>query len=410
MGAVIDDGPEFSMAANNDTRDSTENRRQLLGEVRRIVVKVGTNVLTRDSGELAMGRTHSLIEDIVDVHRARHQVIVVSSGAVAMGMERLGLNTKPSSLPDLQACAAVGQSRLMSVYEQAFGRSGIATAQILLTEYDFADRERYLNLRNTMERLLADGVIPIVNENDTVSTSEIESLAPDGGEKGRPYGERVFGDNDRLSAQVMSKLDAELLVLFTDVDGLFTDYSDGGSDRPLSLVKSITPEVEAMAQRGNARGRGGMVSKLQSIRIALAAGGLAIIASGLRPRLLQSVLRGEDVGTLFLPERRLTSSKRWLAYASLPAGRVVVNTGAEEALVERRSSLLFAGVTQIEGDFRQGDVVVLSTEAGREIGKGKTNYAAADALPLLGKRSDEIAATHSKQAEFIHSDNIVILI
>ena len=151
---------------------------------RRLVVKVGTNVLTRDSGELALGRTHSLIEDVVDVHRAGQQVIVVSSGAVAMGMERLGLPKKPSSLPELQACAAVGQSRLMSVYEQAFGRFGITTAQILLTEDDFADRDRYLNLRNTMERLLADGVIPIVNENDTVSTSEIESLTPEGGDKG----------------------------------------------------------------------------------------------------------------------------------------------------------------------------------------------------------------------------------
>ena len=395
-----------------------DDRRQLLNGVRRVVVKRGTNVLTRETGEMALGRTHGLVEDVVDLYRRGLEIILVSSGAIGMGLERLALKQKPKALPALQASAAIGQIRLMSVYEQAFGRFGITTAQILLTDDDFANRERYLNLRNTMEHLLEHRVIPIVNENDTVSTSEIESsLGRDlGTREEQSSGSKVFGDHDRLSAQVMSKLDAERLVLLSEVNGIYAEYSldpknaAGERIEPLSVVGAVTPEIESMARHGSSRGRGGMVSKLQSIKIALDAGGMAVIASGREAGNLQRILAGEDVGTLFRPRRRIATNKRWLAHAALTSGRVVVNAGAEDALVNRRSSLLFAGVIRVEGDFVEGDVVLLTTESGKEIGKGRSNYNVQDAKPFLGKRSDEIAELSGKHPpELIHSDHIVLL-
>ena len=388
---------------------STKDRQAHLSGVKRVVVKLGTNVLTRDDGEMAIGRIHTLIEELVDLQRRGLELIVVSSGAISMGMDRLGLDTRPAFLPDKQACAAIGQVRLMSVYEHAFGRFDIITAQLLLTEDDFSNRVRYLNLRNTMNRLLRLRVVPIVNENDSVSTSEIESVAVPAG----PERQSVFGDNDRLSALVMSKLGADLLLVLSDVDGLLPFRSDGRGDsaplRPVSVVEEVTPDIEAMAREGNRRGRGGMLSKLRSVRIALESGGLAVIANGKTPNVLHRVLAGEDVGTLFLSRRRLPSRKRWLAHATAAAAKVTVNSGAREALVERNASLLFAGVVSIDGDCRRGDVVAICSDAGVEFGRGIVNYSAADALPLLGKRSSEIRELAGRDyEELINRDNIVL--
>ncbi len=397
------------MTRKPPTPPNAASRTELMAGIRRVVVKVGTNVLTRHDGEMAMGRFHSLIEDIVELHRRGLQIIVVSSGAISMGMHRLGIQTKPSDLPALQACAAVGQIRLMSTYEQAFERWGVSMAQVLLTEDDLANRARYLNLRNTLEHLLGERVIPVVNENDTVSTSEIQSPTNLRGARG------VFGDNDRLSAQVMSKLNAELLILLTDVEGLYRNYTEDAESSgdahsgPLSVVEEINAEIESMASFGKHRGRGGMSSKLDSIRIALASGGLAVIASGHRPGVVARVLAGDEVGTLFLPKQRLTSRKRWLAYASIPTGRVTVNRGAEEALTARASSLLFAGVVSIEGSFREGEIVTLATGGGEEIGRGVANYDAAAAQSLVGKTSEEVSTESGRDVvEFIHRDNLVI--
>jgi glutamate 5-kinase len=375
------------------------------------VVKIGTNVLTRENGEMAMGRIHGLIEEIVDLHRRGLEVIIVSSGAISMGMDRLGLQEKPTFLPDKQACAAVGQIRLMSVYEQAFQRSGAAMGQILLTEDDFANRVRYLNLRNTMNRLLELGVIAVVNETDSVSTSEIETQTTGATSTRRT----VFGDNDKLSALVTAKLGADLLVLLSDVDGLLPfspDVKTGDTDSlvPLSLVEEITPEVEGMAREGNARGRGGMLGKLRSIRVALEGGGMAVIANGTKSGALTDVLAGKEVGTLFLSRRRLGSRKRWIAYATSPAARVVVNHGAREALQKRLSSLLFAGVVRVEGDCKRGDVVAILDEKGEEFARGIVKYSSQDATPLIGKRSQEIASAAGKDyEEFITRDNLVVL-
>jgi glutamate 5-kinase len=337
-----------------------------------------------------------------------HQIIVVSSGAISMGMDRLNFKKRPTYLPDKQACAAVGQIRLMSVYEREFQRFGIATAQILLTEDDFANRVTYLNLRNTLGRLLDRGVIPIVNENDTVSTSELETGPEERG------GRSIFGDNDRLSALVTSKLGADLLVLLSDVDGLYPSHTGasktpGSSRSPLSVVREVTPEIEAMAEGGSARGRGGMQSKLQSIKVALESGGAAVIANGTVDNVLQRILQGETIGTIFLPKRRITSRKRWIAYASSPAGEVVVNSGARDAVTGRGASLLFAGVVRLESDFKRGDVVRILDEAQVEFARGIVNYSARDALPLLGKRSTEIGEISGKNyEELITRDNIVL--
>jgi glutamate 5-kinase len=391
------------MAQPSDS--AVADRKALFAALKRIIIKVGTNVLTRENGEMALGRIHGLIEELADLHRKGLQVIVVSSGAISMGMDRLGLAKRPSFLPDKQACAAVGQIRLMSVYEQAFQRFGITTGQLLLTEEDFSSRVRYLNLRNTMSRLLERGVIPIVNENDSVSTTEIETHV---------WRKGVFGDNDRLSALVMSKLGADLLVLLSDVDGLFPcDPGEKSPDQeqsePLSVVREITPEIEAMAREGNARGRGGMLSKLRSIKVALEGGGLAVIANGTRVGTVSRLFAAEDVGTLFLSRRKIASRKRWIAYATAPAGRVVVNQGAREALVRRSASLLCAGVAAIEGDFRRGDVVVITGEDGQEFARGIVNYGAEDARPLLGKRSSEMAGAGGRDyEELINRDNIVV--
>jgi glutamate 5-kinase len=396
---------------------STFNRRASLSGVRRVVVKVGTNVLTRATGEMAVERVESLIADVAELHAKGLQVITVTSGAISMGMDRLGLRSRPASLPEKQACAAVGQVRLMSVYEQAFQKHGITVAQILLTEDDFASRVRYLNLRNTLSTLLEHRAIPVINENDTVSTSEIETgpeaVAAAGSGSVR---KSIFGDNDRLSALVMSKLGADLLILLSDVDGLYPvrpDAADsagrGPSGAPLSVVEEITPEIESMARGGNARGRGGMQSKLQSIKVALEGGGLAVIANGASPGVIQKIVAGDEVGTIFLPRRKIASRKRWIAHASAPAGKVLVNAGARQAIVDRQASLLFAGVVAIEGDFKRGDVVTISDEARIEIARGIVNYAARDAVPLLGKRSNEIAALAGEDyEELITRDNIAL--
>ncbi len=399
--------PPNDESASQETAARAERAREArraLSGARRLVIKIGTNVLTRASGEMAIGHAHSLIEEIADLRREGRQVIVVSSGAISLGMHRLGLDARPDNLPTLQACAAIGQIRLMAVYEHAFRHFGLHSAQVLLTEEDFSDRERYLNLRNTLERLLEHGVIPIVNENDTVSTSEIEPHVEEGARR------RVFGDNDRLSALVMSKLEAGLLILLSDVGGLYPEYASGRQPtEPLSVVEELTSEITAMAETTTGRGRGGMMSKLRSIEVALEAGGMAVIASGTEPGILSRILAGESVGTLFLPRERKASRKRWLAHATNARGRVRLNAGAVSALRSGKSSLLFAGVTAVDGEFQKGDVVALLSETGEEIGRGRVNYGSGTAASLVGRRSDEIAAkTGERPAEFIHRDNIVV--
>ena len=376
-------------------------------EARRFVVKLGTNVLSRESGELALGRIHAIIEEVVDLVRAGRQVIIVTSGAISLGMQRLGFAERPQLLADKQACAAVGQSRLMGVYQDAFDRYRIATAQILLTEEDFSSRPRYLSLRSTLQRLLQLGVVPIINENDSVSTSEIETFM---GKPGTPDHIPVFGDNDTLSALVAAKLDADVLILLSDVDGLYTAPPGESGAVKIPVVEAVTPRLEAMAGESSARGRGGMRTKLRAAKIATRSGVLVLIANGGEPAILRRILEGDEVGTVFLARRELSGKKRWIAFATAVKGQVRINDGARDALVQRQASLLFAGVLSLAGDFQRGDVVGISDAQGQEFARGVANYSRTDAEPLIGKRSGEIKDRLAPgTGELITRDSIVIL-
>jgi glutamate 5-kinase len=284
--------------------------RLAVAAAKRVVIKLGTNVVMRPDGAVAVGRLYSLVESIATLRHAGREVVVVSSGAVGLGAERLRLDARAAGLATKQACAAVGQSRLMALYQDAFERLGMPVAQVLLTEDDFIDAERYQNLRAALETLLSLGVVPIVNENDTVSTLELERPHPAAGERGA-----VFGDNDKLSALVAGKIGAGLLLLLSDVDGLYTGHpSLDAQARLIPLVREITPELLAAANdagcvvggmgQKRSRGRGGMASKLDAARLATSAGAFVVIANGRTPGIVDRVCEGGSEGTVFIPEDR----------------------------------------------------------------------------------------------------------
>lgn len=336
------------------------DRSQLL-EARRVVVKLGTRVLTHDDGRLALSRLYAMVEDVCWAWARGVQVLMVSSGAVGLGREALGLLDEPLELPDRQACAAVGQARLMTLYDAGFTRLGRHCAQVLLTQSDFDDRARYLDLRNALQALLARGVVPIINENDVVSTEELALV--DGGE--RP----IFGDNDRLSALVATKLGADLLVLLTDVEGVYARDPRDDPDAPLLERYDPGDHVEAGGVR-SAASRGGMRSKLDSARLAARGGCHAVIASGRRSGVLPAVLRGEVVGTLVPARDGMSARHRWIAFATAPRGLLHLDAGAVRALRQRGASLLAAGVVRVEGTFAAGDVVSLVGPDGAAVGRG----------------------------------------
>ena len=377
--------------------------RERIRDARRVVVKLGSNLFFNDAGVIALGRIFSFIEDIAAARLAGRQMIVVSSGAVALGADALKMKSATASLAQKQALAAVGQSRLMNLYEQGFGKYGLTAAQVLLTEEDFSSRKRYLNLRHTLTTLLDMGVIPVINENDTVSTSELEITDRT----------RSFSDNDKLSALVMSKLEATLLVLLSDVDGLFTDNPrENPQAEFIPQVQEITADIEALAGRKSARGRGGMETKLQAARIAMNSGGMAIIANGLKPHILHRIFSGEEEGTLFIGKTgSLSEKRRWIAFASAVSGRIHINEGAVDAITKKNASLLYAGVTRIENEFENGDVVSIVGPNGDEIARGIVNYSSGDASKLIGKHSDDIArlATSKNFDAFITRNNIAFL-
>ena len=267
-----------------------------------MVVKLGTNVLMRDDGGVSIGAFYGIAESLANIRRAGREVLLVSSGAVGLGMQRLELPSRPSELTLVQACAAVGQSRLMSMYDDAFDKLGFRVAQVLLTEDDFLDSRRHENLRATLTTLLQLGVIPVINENDTVSTAELDR--PAGGPAPEPERVRIFGDNDKLSALVMTHIDADLLVLLSDVDGLYTDDPQAQGATLIPELDSLDDRVRGYARGGNGRGRGGMETKLEAVRIANEDGRPAIIANGRTPGVLDAILAGKVVGTLFLPGKR----------------------------------------------------------------------------------------------------------
>jgi glutamate 5-kinase len=353
-----------------------QQRNDLLRSAKRVVIKLGTSTVTGSQGELSLERTEPIVRAIAALQATR-QVVLVSSGAVGLGRGHLGLH--PARLKDMatkQACAAVGQSLLMEAYKRLFGAYDVKVAQVLLTEEDFSNWQRYSNLRRTMEKLIGFGVLPIVNENDTVSTAELETV----GDSSRSV---AFSDNDRLAALVMSGLEADALILLTNVDGLLgTDTPAkskraGPGSRPqvIPLISKVTPELRSLASGPSHSGRGGMVTKLEAAEIAMNCGGVAVIANGSRPETLSRIFAGESEGTVFLPANRMKGKRRWLAYAAEVRGRVVVDAGAQHAITRGKASLLSSGVVRVEKPFGPMDVVSIANVEGNEFARGIANCA-----------------------------------
>ncbi|MFM7150427.1 MAG: glutamate 5-kinase [Gemmataceae bacterium] len=372
-------------------------RQEVIALAHTVVVKVGTNVLARPDGSLDPDRFRDLASQIHRLRQSGRKVCLVSSGAIGAGVGRLQLGKRPTDLRQLQACAAVGQAFLMRAWEDCLAEHGIPTAQLLLTASDFDSRTRYLNIRNTIVTLFEWGVLPIINENDTVSVAEIK-----------------FGDNDHLAALVTNLLPAPLLVLLSVVDGLFTaDPTVDPKAEPIRTVNNIDAEVLDHAQASrSALGSGGMRSKLRAARLSTVAGESVLIASGQRPDVLDAIFRMEPVGTLFLPQAStLPAWKRWLGYTARPRGKIVVDSGAQRAIQKQGRSLLAIGVVKVTGTFGKGDVVSLCGPDGEEFARGLTNYPTPDVEKLRGVHTEHIRDVLGEcpYEEIVHRDNLALI-
>ena len=369
------------------------------GRCRRIVVKMGTNLLTAGTDRLNLEVMSSLVGQIAGLMQRGGEAIVVSSGAIACGLHRLGEPRERKDIPFRQVLASVGQTYLMRAYEELFAWHDIVVAQTLLTRRDLADRQGYLNARNTLLALLEVRAVPIVNENDVVAVDEIEGAK--------------IGDNDNLSALVANLVDADLLVLLTDTAGLFTaDPRLDPQARLIPRVERIDPEIEALAGAGGGRGVGGMATKVQAARLATAGGTNVVIADGHRRKILTRLVQGEAVGTFFpATGDRMESRKRWMLSGLSLKGSVGVDSGATQALRKENRSLLPAGVRSVAGPFERGDVIAICDSDGRRIACGIANYSSADIEAIRGQRSDRIeeALGHEYGAEVVHRDNLVLL-
>ena len=357
-------------------------RAELLKSVTRIVVKLGTGILTDNQKQPDLGQMEQLVGQVAAQRKSGKEIVLVSSGAVGAGMGVLGHRKRPQDLAELQACAAVGQSRLMATYEKLFGAYGLSVAQLLLTHDDLQHHERHLNARNTLVTLLGHGIVPIINENDVVSFTELK-----------------FGDNDKLSALVASLLPADLLVILTTVDGVIEDFGKSNA-RTLSTIGRIDNAVEGLAGgTDSVTAVGGMASKIEAAKIAVRSGIPLVIASGKKKEALARVIAGEEEGTLFVPQStKLQGRKRWIAFFHHPQGALFVDEGAKKALREGGKSLLPPGVARCEGEFGSGDVVRICDLNGMEFARG-----------IAGFDASEIRGGQLKRVEVVHRDNLVIL-
>lgn len=373
------------------------SRQEIVRTSQLIVVKVGTNVLTAADGNLNRTRIFRLVDEICDLRRNGKEVILVSSGAVGAGVARLGLSARPSDHPKLQAIAAIGQSKLMQTYEEALATHGVCAGQVLLTADDLSRRQQYLNVRNTFRSLLEYQALPIVNENDTVSVEELHS---------------TFGDNDRLGALVANLFPEPLLILLTDVDGLYDGDPSENTSHLIPVVDRWSAALmDMVAEKRSNRSKGGMSSKLRAARMVTASGGNVIIANGDDLDVLTKIYAGQEIGTVFFPKRPLLARKRWLGFAVSPKGTLVLDDGAVEALLNKGKSLLPIGVVDASGKFEKGDVVSLVTLDGKEIARGLSNYGTRDVLQIRRKKCCEIhdILGHCPYEEIVSRDNIQIV-
>jgi glutamate 5-kinase len=378
-------------------------RQHVAAASKTVVVKVGTRVLANEDGTLDQGRVIGIAEQIVRLMEEKRQVVLVSSGAVGAGMGRLVLRQRPTDLARLQAVAAVGQSRLIESYNRALEAHGRHAAQILLTADDLNDRTRYLNVRNTLLALFQFGALPIINENDTVRVDELQ---------------RNFGDNDRLAAMVTNLLRAPLLVLLSDVDGLYDRHPSQPGAQVIPAVTQLEAAVREFQRQAAAPGapnhlsRGGMASKLEAARLAVSAGENVVIANGRRPNVLVDLLAGEPIGTLILAQGpAVTSRKRWIGLTAQPCGKLRLDAGAQQAVLQHGRSLLAIGVQRVEGIFQKGDVVSLHGDAELEFARGLTNYSSEELRRIVGLATERIVEVlgHRRYDEVIHRDNLAIL-
>ena len=365
-----------------------------LKEAQTVVVKVGTRVLTHANGKLNLRYMEKVVRELADLKNQGKNIALVSSGAVGAGIGRLGLKKKPESIPKKQALAAVGQGLLIQMYEKLFSEYGHVVAQVLLTRDDFNDRKRYLNSRNALSALFDFGAVPIINENDTVAVEEIE-----------------FGDNDNLSAMVASILDADLLVILSNIEGLYSGSPNDDQSELVKVVENITPEVKQWA--GSAEDKlatGGMVTKVMAAEIAINSGIPMIIAHGREQGVLQRILDGEDIGTLFCArDRCLAGRKRWIAYGQQTRGSIVIDEGASKALLHDGKSLLPSGILEIDGEFEQGDMVIIQDQNGQELARGLVNYSTEELMLIKGLKTKKASEKLQRVcSEAVHRNNMVV--
>jgi glutamate 5-kinase len=373
-------------------------RQQITVAAHTVVVKVGTRVLTQADGTLNYERIEQLAEEIFSISSGGRRVVLVSSGAVGAGISLLGLKTRPTDLAKLQAVAAVGQTHLIQAYDRTFAKHGRRAAQVLLTIEDVDDRIRYLNVRNTLHSLLDFGAVPIINENDTVSVDELKT---------------TFGDNDRLAAMVTNLLRAPLLIVLSDIEGLYDGDPSLVTSRLVSTVEKIDERVQAYVRdRKTGLSKGGMASKLEAARIVTTAGENMIISSGREKNVLTRIMQGEELGTLFVGQSKgISPFKRWLGFSAQVRGRIQLDEGARKAIIEKGRSLLAAGIVGTQGEFQKGDVVALCDAEGAVIARGLTNYSSADVERIKGIKSEKIAQVLGRRPyeEVIHRDNLAIV-
>lgn len=381
-------------------------RQAIASEANPIVVKVGTRVLTHPDGTLDESRIAALSEQLYRIGAGgSRQVVLVSSGAVGAGIGRIGLKKRPTDLARLQAAAALGQSHVIEAYNQALGKHGVHAAQVLLTADDLNDRRRYLNVRNTLRALFDFGAVPIVNENDTVRTDELS---------------RNVGDNDRLAAMVANLIDASLLIILSDVEGLYDGNPSDPNSKVIPLIEDINSDTldlvcadagSRAGGKGLALSRGGMASKLESAQIVTRAGGCVIIAGGQQPNVLVDLLDGKPIGTLLLGEGGVLSARdRWIGWAAQPQGKLLLDAGAVRAVEEQGRSLLPVGLASVEGTFEKGDVIAICNADHQEIARGLTNYSAEDLMQIAGLSTEQVAEKLGRQSYrvAVHRNDLVL--
>ena len=374
----------------------SEDRKAIAANVKKLLIKIGSGVLTGKDG-LELNLIDQLVREMADLKNRGIHIVLVTSGAVASGKHRMGLMRKLKNMPEKQAAAAIGQGRLMRVYSNAFGKHGINVAQMLLTMSDIADRQRFINLRNTLSQLLDWGVVPIINENDTVSVDEIK-----------------FGDNDHLAAVMATIVGVDLVINLTTTEGLYDrDPGTNKKARIIRVVKEITPEIEVAATASSGPvGTGGMKSKIMAAQEVTACGIPYIVAPGKKKGIFAEIFAGMDTGTLFLPKAECLNSKEsWIAFSLRARGKLILDDGAKDAILNQGKSLLPSGIVGVEGEFTIGDPVVCLDSEGNQIAKGLVNYSADEIKKIQGLKTAKIEQVlgHKNYDEVIHRDNMAVL-